>query len=85
MPCRCRYGLPLGACRSELRDRLLEISVGHFVGVELGAIAGQIEDLDLVLVLGEPSLYRLAMVHPQIVQDQVDLAACAVRVKAVAA
>ena len=45
----------------------------HLVGVEFGAVAGQVEDLDLVLVLGQPCLHRLAVVHPPVVQDQVDL------------
>ena len=66
--------LQLRARRGELRDGLLEIGVGHLVRVELRAVARQVEHLDLVLVLGKPRLHGLAVVHPQVVQDQVDLA-----------
>ncbi len=67
--------LQLGPRRSQFRDRLLEVGVGHLVGVELGAVTGQVEDLDLVLVLDQPVLHGLAVMHSQVVQDQVDLAA----------
>jgi len=66
--------LQLRARRGELRDGLLEIGVGHLVRVELRAVARQVEPLDLVLVLGKPCLRGLAVVHPQVVQDQIDLA-----------
>lgn len=56
-------------------DGLLEVGVEPLVGVELGAVAGQVEDLDVLLVLGQPSLHGLAVVHAQVVQDQKDLLA----------
>ena len=40
------------------------------IGVQLGAVAGQVEHLDLFLVLLQPRLHRLGMVHFQVVQHQ---------------
>ena len=83
------FGLPLNAARvpgsglhelqlgprgRQLRDGLLQACIGHLVGVEFGAVAGQVEDFDLLPVLGPPCFDRLAVMHPQVVQDQVDLA-----------
>jgi hypothetical protein len=63
------FGLPLNAAqmrggyldelqldprRRQLRQCLLQVRVCHLVGVELGAVAGQVEDFDLVPVLGQP-------------------------------
>ena len=65
--------LQLGACRSELGDGLLQVGVGHLVGVQLGAVAGQIEHLDVLLVGRQPGLDRLGVVHAPVVQDEEDL------------
>jgi hypothetical protein len=43
-------------------------------GLARGCRPWQLEDLHLMLVLRQLGLHRLAVVHPQIVQDQVDLA-----------
>jgi len=53
-----------------LGDALLQIRIQQLVGVQLRRIAGQVEDLDLVLVFREPLLYSLRVMHPEVVQDQ---------------
>jgi hypothetical protein len=65
--------LQLGLGRRQFRDRLLDVSIGHLVGVELGAVAGQVEDFDLGRVGLKPSLHGAAVMHPQVVHDQEDL------------
>ena len=50
--------LQFGPRRRQSRDGVLEVGVGHLVGVQLGAVAGQVEDFDVVPVLGQPSLQR---------------------------
>ncbi|MGF6292642.1 hypothetical protein QFZ98_004503 [Paraburkholderia youngii] len=54
-------------------DALLEVGVGHLVGIQLGAVAGQIEHLDPVAVPAQLGLHGLAVMDTQIVQDQEDL------------
>jgi|GEM_PF-4295891 len=57
---------------------LLEIRVQTFLWIELWAIpqglplvvAGQVEQLNLIFPLSCPSLHDLAMVYPQIIQNQ---------------
>jgi hypothetical protein len=44
--------------------------VEALLGIELGAIAGQVEQLNLILPLGYPRLHDLTVVHSQIVQNQ---------------
>lgn len=57
-----------------LGDGLLERGIGHLNGIKLGGVARQVEDLDKFGVPGEPSLDRLAVVYPEVVQDQEHLA-----------
>ena len=45
------------------------------LGFGFGAVAGQVESLDLLFVLGKPRLHRLTEMYPQVVQNQIDLAA----------
>ena len=49
---------------------MLEIGVEALLWIELGAIAGQVEQLNLIFPLGYPRLYDLAVVYSQIVQNQ---------------
>lgn len=59
-------------------DHLLQVRVEHLVRVELRAVAGQIEHLDMLLVLLQPGLDGLAVVNFEVVQNQEHLfAACA--------
>src|ERR1035441_8053219 len=51
-------------------DSLLEIGVEQFVRIQFRRIAGQIKDLDLVVVLLPSALDQLGVVNPQVVQDQ---------------
>jgi hypothetical protein len=76
----CGPELGLRADRHLRADGLLEIGVEPLVGVEFGALAGQVEDLDVLLVLGQPGLHGLAVMHAQVVQDQEDLLAPALAV-----
>ena len=88
--CGGLHELQLGTRRGQLRDGLLQLRVGHLVGVELGAVAGQVENLDLCLVLGQPGLHgpEPHAMHEQAVRLQVDppaLAAVVIGTIAVAA
>ena len=65
--------LQLGASRCELGDGLLEVGVGHFVGIEFGAVARQVEDFDGIGMPGQPGFDWLGVVNPEVVEDQVDL------------
>ena len=56
--------------RSCFGHMLLQVSVEQFVRVQFRRVAGQVEDLDLVLVFLDPFGYRLGVMYPQIVQDQ---------------
>ena len=44
--------------------------------VEFRAVAGQVEQLDFLGVLGSPSLYRFAVMNSQVVQYQKHFAVC---------
>ena len=58
---------PGGRCRG---DHLLEVGIEHLVRVELRAVAGQVEDLDVLFVLLQPSLDRLAVVNTDVYKRQ---------------
>jgi hypothetical protein len=47
VPCRCLHKLQLRTRWRQLRDRLLQVCIGHLIGVEFEAVAGQVEDFDL--------------------------------------
>ncbi len=68
----CFDQLQLGASRRCSRYRLLDIGVRHFVWVQFWTIARKIEHFDLIHVLCQPCLDGLAVVNPQVVQDQED-------------
>lgn len=57
----------LTACRF-----LVQICVEPLFSIELRAVAGQVEQLNLALPLSHPRLDQFAVVHPQIVHDQED-------------
>src|SRR5688572_11838873 len=67
------HQVKLGARRSQLRDGLFEVCVGHLVGVELGAVAEQVEDFDVLLVSRQPRLHGLGVMDSKVVQNQKDL------------
>lgn len=67
--------LGLRAYRHLGADGVLEVGVEPLVRVELGAVAGQVEHLDVGDVLGQPRLDGLAVMHAQVVQDEEDLLA----------
>lgn len=56
VPCGGLDQLPLGTSRGQFGDRLLEVGIDHFVGIEFGAVTGQIEHLIVLSVLGQPPL-----------------------------
>lgn len=64
---------PRRACRRLRRDGLLDVGVGHFIRIEFLAVTRKIERFDLVGVLRESFLYRLAMMSPRVVENQEDL------------
>ena len=51
-----------------------QVAVRALVRIDLGRRRGQIEHLDLFLVLFEPLFDILAVMHPQVIQDQKYLA-----------
>ena len=55
---------------------MLQIGVEPLLGIELRAIAGQVKQLDLVLPMSHPRFDQLAVMHPQVIQDQEDLFGC---------
>ncbi len=57
------------------RHGVLQVSVQPLVRVQLRAIGGQGEDLDLLLVPDQPVLHRLGPMDRQVVPDQEQLAA----------
>ena len=65
--------LLLAAGRCLAGDRLLRVGVHALVRIELGAVGGQVDDLDLGPVLGQPVPGRAGPVDLQPVQDQEDL------------
>ena len=69
----CLDQLQLGACRSVCRHGMLDVSIRHFVRVEFRAVARQVEHYNLVAVLCQPSLHRLTVVDPQVIQNQKNL------------
>lgn len=42
-----------------------------YFGVEFRAVAGQVEQLDFLRVLGSPSLYRFAVMNAQVIQPEI--------------
>ena len=69
----CGLQLGLGAYWHLRSDGLLEVGIESFIGIEFGAVAGQGEDLDVSLLLGQSRLDGFAVVHAQVVQDEEDL------------
>jgi len=51
---------------------LFQVRVEPLLWVELRAVAGQVKQLNLVLALSHPRLDQLAVVNPQVVQNQKD-------------
>lgn len=47
------------------------------VGIEIEAVVGHEEGLDVAPVFSQPGLYGLAVMHPQVVQKEEDLLAAA--------
>ena len=52
------------------RDGRLEVGIEQFVGVELRAVTGQVEHLDVLAVVLEPGLHQTGVMHFQVVQHQ---------------
>lgn len=52
----------------------LEIVVEIFVGVEVRGIRRQVKQLDLVGVLIYPFAHEMAVMHSEVIQDQINLA-----------
>ena len=77
MPDRRLLELPLAPVGRFARDGRFQVRIEHLIGVELGAVAGQVEHLDRIAVLRQPGLDRLGVMHPQVVQDQKHLLALA--------
>lgn len=63
--------VPLAACWCCRRDHLLQVRIEHLVRVELRAVAGQGEDLNVFPVLLQPGLDGLAVVNLEVVQDPI--------------
>lgn len=55
-------------------DRRFQIPVQVFIGVELRRVRGQVEQFDLLGVLGDPLSDAVGVMHAQVVDDQKDLA-----------
>ena len=70
MPDRRLLELPLAPVGRFACDGRLQVRIEHLIGVQLGAVAGQVEHLDMRLVLLQPRLHRLGVVHFQVVQYQ---------------
>lgn len=70
----CIFQLLLAARRRTLGDCLLQIGIQALVWIQFRAVTGQIEHLDLILMLGQPRLDFACMVNLQVVQDQEHLA-----------
>ena len=66
--------LLLAARRRPAGDRLLEVGVHALVRVQLRTVCGEVEDLDLRAVLGQPVPGQAGPVRLQPVQDEEDLA-----------
>ena len=75
MVLRGSFELVFGAHLHSRTQGVFEVRVEPIIRIELRAVAGQVKHLDLCLVLSQPRLDRLAMVHPQVVQDQKHLLA----------
>lgn len=63
----------LGANWHVRADRQFEVAIEPLVGVELGAVPGQEEDLDVTPVLSQSGLHRLAVMRAQAFPDEEDL------------
>lgn len=70
MACSGIDQLQLGARRCQLGHCLLDIPIGYLIWVEIRAVTGQIERLDLLGARNQPGLHRLAVMHAQVVQNQ---------------
>jgi len=53
-------------------NHVLQICIQPLLGVQFRAVTGQVEDLHQRLVVCHPSLHGLAVVNPQVVQNQED-------------
>ena len=62
------------ARRGTLGQAALDVLVEELVGVMLGRVGRQEDQLDPVAVRGHPGLDRLGVMHPEMVDDQEDLA-----------
>ena len=49
---------------------LLEIGIEKFIGIEPRRVTGQIKDLDLVLILRQPLLNDLGVMHTKVVENE---------------
>ena len=49
-------------------DSVFEAGVQSFVRVQFRRIAGKVEDLDLLVMLGEPLFDRLRVMHAQVIK-----------------
>ncbi|RFC38338.1 MAG: hypothetical protein DID90_2727552701 [Candidatus Nitrotoga sp. LAW] len=49
---------------------MLQVGIQPFFWIQLGAVAGQIEQLNFFLVFVRPFLDRLAVRHSQVIEDQ---------------
>lgn len=70
-----RLQVALAPGRCDCGDHLLQVRVEYLVRVELRAVAGQVEDFNVFLVLLQPCLDGLAVVNLEVVQDQEHLLA----------
>ncbi len=60
---RWRREVRLGACRHFAADDVFEIGMEAFLGMEFGAVAGQVGHLHLIRVFGQPLLHRFAVMR----------------------
>ena len=68
---RCgEFQLGFGAYWHLRADGMLEVGIQTLLRIQFRAIAWQVEELDLVLALCRPSFHRLAVMHPQVVENQ---------------
>ncbi|MCS6763356.1 MAG: hypothetical protein MO853_04430 [Candidatus Protistobacter heckmanni] len=49
---------------------MFQVGVESLIRIELRAVAWQVKDFDVGLVLGKPCLDRLAVMHAEVVEDQ---------------
>ena len=51
------------------RDCCLQVRIKHLIGVQFGAVTGQVEHLDVWLVLLQPRLHGLGVGHFQVINQ----------------